>query len=75
MHAPAAASFVLTEGPIMLIHQMLSIICHAGFFTAIHRCRSTCLAEPLTHMQGPTNPLALRRTFGHTGQPRIKLYR
>ncbi len=25
--------------------------------------------------QGPTNPLALRRTFGQAGEPEVKLYR
>ena len=70
-----AACFVLPDGPVMLIHQMLSVFCHASFLTAIHLCRSTGHAEQLTHMQGPTNPLALRRTFGQTGQPRVKLYR
>ena len=27
------------------------------------------------NMQGPTSPLALKRTFGQSGQPRVKLYR
>ncbi len=26
-------------------------------------------------LQGPTNPLALRRTFGKSGEPEVKLYR
>ena len=26
-------------------------------------------------LQGPTNPLALKRTFGQPGTPRVKLYR
>ena len=26
-------------------------------------------------LQGPSNPLSLRRTFGTTGEPKLKLYR
>jgi len=28
-----------------------------------------------SRLQGPTNPLALRRTFGQAGEPEVKLYR
>ena len=36
---------------------------------------NSTLIRDTAWLQGPTNPLALRRTFGQPGEPEVKLYR
>ena len=65
-----------------LLQRVVTCMSHTcAVYTAGCRGRiSALLLESQSHsgsvyMQGPTSPLSLKRTFGQTGQLRVKLYR